>query len=129
MNIIKILFLIVGTISLGLGLVGIVLPILPTTPFLLFTLYCYARGSDRFHEWFINTQIYEKHLKNFAENRAMTLRSKIILVGFATTMMLIPFFTVNKIFVKGMMIFLIAFLHYYFIFRIKTVKFNEKSNS
>ncbi|MGL5721608.1 MAG: YbaN family protein [Brevinema sp.] len=129
MNPIKILFLIAGTLSLGLGLVGIILPILPTTPFLLLTLFCYAKGSQRFHDWFINTKIYEKHLKNFAENRAMTLRFKISLVSFATIMMCIPLFTVDKLFVKGMMLFLIAFLHYYFIFRIKTVTFDEESNS
>ncbi|MGL5956177.1 MAG: YbaN family protein [Brevinema sp.] len=120
MNILKLIYLFLGSISLGLGVIGILIPILPTTPFLLLTLFCYAKGSERFHTWFINTKIYEKHLKTFAENRSLPFRTKIILTSFATGMMLIPFFTVDKIIVKGIMMFLIIFLYYYFIFHIKT---------
>ena len=49
-------FLIVGTLSLGLGILGIILPLLPTTPLLLLAAYCYARSSERFYQWLLNNR-------------------------------------------------------------------------
>ena len=70
----KSLYIIVGLISFGLGAIGVILPILPTTPFLLLASFCFVRGSDKFDRWFKETKIYKKHLENFVNNRAMTLK-------------------------------------------------------
>ena len=117
----KILYLTVGFIALALGLVGTLLPILPTTPFLLLTSFCFAKGSTRFHNWFTQTKIYKNHLESFVTNRSMTLKTKICLLGFASTMLLFPLIFVDIIWVKLLIICLYITKYYYFIFRIKTV--------
>ena len=75
-------FLVVlGTISLVLGILGIFLPLLPTTPFLLLTAALYFRGSEKFYNWLINHKILGEYIRNFRENRAIPLRVKIISVS------------------------------------------------
>ena len=64
----KSLYIIVGLISFGLGAIGVILPVLPTTPFLLLASFCFVRGSDKFDRWFKETKIYKKHLENFVNN-------------------------------------------------------------
>lgn len=121
MRIPRILYLCVGFISLGLGLLGILLPILPTTPFLLLTSYCFARGSERFYDWFTNTSIYKKHLESFVESRSMPLKTKIMILVFASTLLLFPLLLVDVLPMRIFIICLYIFKYYYFIFRIKTI--------
>lgn len=118
----KYFYIIVGFLSLGIGMIGIVLPILPTTPFLLLTSFCFVRGSKRFEVWFKGTSIYKKHLENFVTHRAMTLKQKVILLAFADTMMLIPCILVDNTMMRVVIGLLILFKFYYFIFKIKTIK-------
>ena len=61
---------------MGLGIVGIFLPALPTVPFLLLASFCFSKGSKRFHDWFIQTKLYKNHLENFEKNKSMTLKNK-----------------------------------------------------
>jgi len=70
-----------GTISLGLGIIGIVLPVLPTTPFLLLTAYCYDRGSERLHEWLMNNRVFGGYIRNYSEGRGIPLRAKITAIS------------------------------------------------
>ena len=82
----KCLYITVGLIAFSLGAIGVVLPILPTTPFLLLASFCFAKGSDRFNNWFTNTKIYKNHLENFIQERAKTLKQKICLLAFALSL-------------------------------------------
>ena len=75
-NPIKILWLVIGFLAMGIGMIGVALPVLPTTPFLLLASFCLAKGSERFHKWFTGTKLYQKHLDSFVKNRAMTLKTK-----------------------------------------------------
>lgn len=67
----------VGTISVSFGVVGIFLPLLPTTPFLLLALACYMRGSQRMSAWMLNNSLFGQHLRNFQVHRAIPLRTKV----------------------------------------------------
>ena len=72
----KAMYVALGCISLILGVIGIFFTYLPTTPFLLLTLYSFAKGSSRLEQWFLGTKLYQKHLKSFNERRALTKKSK-----------------------------------------------------
>ncbi len=67
-----------GSIFLGLGFVGIIVPGLPTTPFLLLAAGCYVRSSDRLYSWLLDHKLFGKYIHNFRETRSISLRSKII---------------------------------------------------
>jgi len=118
----KILFVFLGTISLALACIGIIIPILPTTPFLLLTLYFYANGSERFHKWFINTSLYRKHLESFVINRSMTLKTKLSILLTASAMLMFPLIIIDNIIVRCIIIFLYIFKYYYFFTKIKTIE-------
>jgi uncharacterized protein len=74
------LLIVLGTLSVGLGVIGIFLPILPTTPFLLLATYCYARSSKRFYYWLINNRFFGEYIRNYREKRGMTLRHKLFVI-------------------------------------------------
>lgn len=118
----KTLYLIIGFLFFGLGAIGVVLPVLPTTPFLLVASYCFARGSKRFNDWFLSTKIYQKHLDSFVKERAMTLKTKISLLSFASAMLILAFCLVDVIYARILIIAVMVFKYYYFICRIKTIQ-------
>lgn len=124
----KIIFVIVGFISLLLGIIGTVLPILPTVPFLLLTSYCFARGSNKFEDWFKSSKIYKKYLEDFIFNKSMTLKQKIYISTFADIMIAFPLVILNNLYIKLFLIIVIIFKYYYFIFKIKTIKIWLKLN-
>ena len=75
---IKLLLIVLGSIFLGLGFLGIFTPGLPTTPFLLLAAGCYVRSSDRLYSWLIKNKLFGKYIHNFRETRSIPLRSKIL---------------------------------------------------
>lgn len=66
-----------GTVFVGLGVLGIFLPLLPTTVFFLMAAWCYARSSTRLYHWLHHNQYFGKYLKNYREGKGITLLSKI----------------------------------------------------
>jgi len=71
------LFVIAGTIFLGLGGVGIILPVLPTTPFLLLSAACYYRSSERLHRWMLNNRWFGSYIRNYWEGKGIPLKTKV----------------------------------------------------
>lgn len=122
----KILLVTVGLISIGLGVIGVILPIIPTTPFLLLASVCFVKGSDRFDQWFKGTKLYKKHLETFVESKKMALKQKITILAVADAMLLIPFITVNNLHMRIFLIVLVLCKFYYFFFRIETIKVKEE---
>lgn len=117
---------VLGFISIGLGCIGIVLPVLPTTPFFLLAVFLFAKGSDRFHRWFLSTGLYKKYLKDFVATRSMTLAAKIKVLTAVTILLAIGFWF-SPVFAKVILL-IVALGHYvYFIFGIKTVRVEESA--
>ena len=87
--VIRYIFLTIGTISFALGTAGIVLPLLPTVPFYMLTLFCLARGSERFHKMFLESSLYQKTVGAYERDKALTLRTKLSILLSVTTIMAI----------------------------------------
>lgn len=69
-----------GTLSTGLGIIGIFVPILPTTPFLLLAAACYMRSSERFYQWLTNNRVFGAYVRNYIEGRGMPRRIKVFTI-------------------------------------------------
>lgn len=119
---IKLLWLMIGIVSMVLGAIGVVLPVLPTTPFLLLAYFSFAKGSDRFHMWFIETKLYKKHLESFVTSRSMTLKTKLCILLPASAMLILAMLAMSNIYGRVFIVFLIIFKYIYFFTRIETVK-------
>ena len=87
--IVRYVFLTIGAISFVLGTVGIVLPLFPTIPFYMLTVFCFARGSERFHKMFLESRLYQMTVGNYERDKALTLRTKLSILGFLTIIMAI----------------------------------------
>ena len=77
-NPLKIVWLTAAFLCLGIGAIGVILPILPTTPFLLVASFCFARGSERFHKWFMGTKLYKNHLDSFVKRTRHDTKNEIL---------------------------------------------------
>ena len=77
---IQILLITLGTFFVGVGIAGIFIPVLPTTPFLLLSAALYAKSSKRFYNWLINNRIFGQYIKNYREGKGIPLRLKIITI-------------------------------------------------
>ena len=117
----KLLYLIIGWMAVVLGSIGVLLPVLPTTPFLLLAAWCFAKSSPRFHRWLTGTRMYQTHLQSFVEHRSMTRRTKVTLLSFASTMLLIAMYFMEAWYLRLFLLFLILFKYYYFFFKIRTI--------
>ena len=92
--VIRYIFLTVGAVSFALGTAGIVLPMLPTVPFYMITLFCLARGSERFHRMFLESSLYQKTVGAYERDKALTLRTKLsILLSVSTIMAVGAYFS------------------------------------
>lgn len=85
-----------GTVSLALGIIGIFLPLLPTTPFLLLAAALYFRSSQRLYDWLLQHPHLGVYIKNFRENKAIPLRVKIISVSLVWCTLLYCTFTIAE---------------------------------
>ena len=121
----RILFIVLGFIFLGVGAVGIVVPILPTTPFLLLASFFFAKGSKRFHDWFLSTKLYKKYLESFVKSRAMTLKGKLTILIPVSCMLIITFILVDNIYARIVLVILFISKYVYFFTQIRTVSEEE----
>lgn len=117
----KVILLTIGGISLILGVIGIVVPLLPTVPFLLLSSYCFIKSSKKINEWFEKTSIYEKHLKSFKESKAMTLKTKLTIL-IPVYIILITLFFMKDILAMRICIIILLSIKTVVFMKIKTLK-------
>ena len=79
-SLIKIILISVGSLSVLLGILGIFLPLLPTTPFLLLAALCYSRSSERFYQWLVTNRWFGEYIRNYREGRGITSKHKITIL-------------------------------------------------
>ena len=105
-GIIRILFFTVGTISLLLGSVGIFIPILPTTPFLLLSAACYLRSSTRMHRWLVSNKVFGEYISNYREGKGLPMKAKIFTLSTLwVTVIYSAFYIVNLLVVQFLLFF------------------------
>ena len=83
----KIILNAIGVLAVILGVLGIFLPLLPTTPFLLLASACFARGSTRMHNWLQTNRVFGKYLRDYENGKGIPLRGKIWILIFMWTSM------------------------------------------
>lgn len=130
MKVKQVVFIVLGCICLALGTVGVFLPILPTTPFFLLTVFFFANSSQKLHDWFVGTKLYKKHLESFVQKKGMTRRTKISILTSVTLLMGFGFFMMARkgIWVPCIILAVVWLVHLlYFIFGVKTIKEETES--
>lgn len=125
MNIVKVIYLSLAFICTAIGAVGVVLPVLPTVPFLLLASFFFAKGSDRFHKWFLETKLYKNHLDSFVKSRGMTLKTKLCILLPASAMLILTIIFLDNLHARIFLVCLIIFKYIYFFTRIKTLSPEE----
>lgn len=117
------LLITLGSISVILGVIGIFLPVFPTTPFLLVAALCYMKSSKKFYNWLLNHKVLGKYVKSYMEKRGLPLKTKITSISFfwigtgTSTLVFVPFLWAK------ISIFVILILTTIYILTLKTVKY------
>ena len=102
----RVFFIIIGTLFLIIGIIGIIIPVLPTTPFLLLAAACYFRGSERLHRWLIHNKVVGEFIRNYLEGRGIKKRQKIITIAFLWFMIMLSlFYIMENLVIRGLLIF------------------------
>ena len=120
----KIGLIALGTISLAIGIIGIFLPLIPTTPLLLLTYYCYISSSEKLSEKFMNTKIYDKYVRNFHEKGGMTLKGKLMLTIPVSLLLLFMFITIKSPIMRVVIV-VMWVTKVVFFTKMKTIKIEE----
>ena len=122
---VKYTYIFLGVLLTGLGAIGTVVPLIPTTPFIIFAAICFGKSSPKLHTWFISTGFYKKSVSRFVQSRSMTVKAKVILLGSITLFMGLSFITM--IFLSAPLIAMIILIviwlchMFYFGFKVKTI--------
>ena len=126
-KIIRAIYLVLAFLFLGIGIAGIVLPILPTT-LLLLTAALFAKSSERFHKWFVSTKLYDKYIDQALNRKAMTKETKRKAMATLGIIFLAGFLFSPVWYAKAIIVVIAAGHLYYFLAKIKTVEESEEES-
>lgn len=122
------LYLAGGTIAFLLAIFGLAVRLLPTTPFLLISGWCYARSSDHLHQRLINSNIWKKTMKPLLEKGGLTLKNKLLILGWVWFLLSIIFISSQDPFIRGLIILLGLAKSFFFAFVVKTAPLSSRSS-
>lgn len=123
----KLFWIVLGFIGFGIGTVGVVVPLLPSFPFYMLTLFAFAKSSDRLHKWFISTKLYKKNLESFVNKKGMTVKTKIRIMACVTLVMGFGFLMMKNVPVGRIILTIVWVCHMiYFVFGVKNYSEEEK---
>ncbi|WP_367924072.1 YbaN family protein [uncultured Ruthenibacterium sp.] len=118
----KVLYLTLGWFCLALGTLGVAIPLLPTVPFYLATVFCFSRGSQRMHDWFLTTKLYQNFVIPFREKNGMPFKNKITIMLTVTLLLGFGFWMMDAVPVGRAVLAFIWVGHLYIIFfRVRTL--------
>lgn len=123
MNLVKYIWIAIGLIFFAIGTVGVFLPILPTFPFYVVTVFCFARSSKKLHKWFVETNLYKNNIEKIVNRKGLPLKTKLKIIIIFTITMGTGFYFMKNTNIGRIILGLVWFCHIvYFAFRIKTIK-------
>jgi len=99
-NVKKFLLMTAGIISVCLGILGILLPVLPTTPFLLLAAFLFAKSSDKLHKWLLTNKLFGNYIKNYIDGKGIPLSTKVMSIVFLWITISISIYFVDIIYVR-----------------------------
>lgn len=122
MKIKKMLYAGLGCVGVALGALGAAVPLLPAFPFLLLAAFCFAKSSERLHNWFIGTRLYKNNLESYVKGRGMTWKTKIRIMVMVTLTMAVGFLMMGRVPVGRIILACVWVFHiFYFVFGVKTL--------
>ncbi len=123
MTIKKIIYAVFGTLCLILAIIGALLPLIPTVPFVLLAAFCFARSSDRLNERFKQSKFYKKYVQAYKDKKGMSLANKIKVMLMVTLLFSFAFWKMEAVPIGRIIIVLVWLGHvYYFFFKVKTLQ-------
>lgn len=126
-RIVRCLLLACAWISCALGFVGIVIPVLPTTPFLLLAAFLFAKSSPRCHAWIVSTKVYKNYVEAFKESGGMPVSQKVKVLAISLPIMGVSAFVAQKVTVWVILGCAATFLLYLVLIRIPTLPADQAS--
>jgi uncharacterized protein len=122
------LLIFIGTISLGFAIIGIFLPLLPTTPFLLLTAACYLRSSERLYAWLTNHKLFGKYIRSYVEGKGISVNTKLFALALLwASIIYTAFFAVPTLIIQIILLIIAASVTVHII-RIPTSKKTKDSS-
>ena len=116
------ILIISGSIFVGIGMIGIIVPLLPTTPFLLLAAACYLRSSKKFYNWLLNNKRFGPYITNYLEGKGLPLKIKLYAISMMWIMILLSVnFFIENLFIRIILI-ILTFLVSIYLMTIKTNK-------
>lgn len=122
MKLVNIVLISIGLLFTGIGMIGVVIPVLPTTPFLILASICFMRSSEKFDKWLRATKLYRDYAEDYVRDRSMTFKRKAKIMFIADMMLLFPLLKLDKIYLKLFIVLVIILKYWFFIFKIRTKK-------